>query len=88
MKHSAHDNKCNRPDLMKLLLSNSLVSKTKHFSFVPTPALQFTKTQQIQNSVSLLSIHYKYNKCWSHIAPCSRLYLVKLKVVIQLKSQQ
>ena len=28
------------------------------------------------------------NKCWSHIAPFSRLYLVKLKVVVQLKSQQ
>ena len=30
----------------------------------------------------------KNNKCWSHIAPFSRLYLVKLKVVVQLKSQQ
>ena len=28
------------------------------------------------------------NKCWSHIAPFSRLYLVKQKVVAQLKSQQ
>ena len=28
------------------------------------------------------------NKCWSRIAPFSRLYLVKLKVVAQLKSQQ
>ena len=28
------------------------------------------------------------NKYWSHIAPFSRLYLVKLKVVVQLKSQQ
>ena len=28
------------------------------------------------------------NKCWSHIAPFSRLYLVKLKVAVQLKSQQ
>ena len=27
------------------------------------------------------------NKFWSHIAPFSRLYLVKLKVVVQLKSQ-
>ena len=30
---------------------------------------------------------YYNNKCWSHIAPCSRLYLVKLKVAAQLKSQ-
>ena len=29
---------------------------------------------------------YKCNKCWSHIAPFSRLYLVK--VVVQLKSQR
>ena len=28
------------------------------------------------------------NKCWSHIAPFSRLYLVKLKVVVQFNSQQ
>ena len=28
------------------------------------------------------------SKCWSHIAPFSRLYLVKLKVAVQLKSQQ
>ena len=33
-------------------------------------------------------LDYKVNKCWSHIAPFSRLYLVKLKVVVQLKSQQ
>ena len=26
----------------------------------------------------------KKNKCWSHTAPFSRLYLVKLKVVVQL----
>ena len=30
----------------------------------------------------------KTNKCWSFIALFSRLYLVKLKVVVQLKSQQ
>ena len=30
----------------------------------------------------------KNNKCWSHIALFSRLYLIKLKVVVQLKSQQ
>ena len=28
------------------------------------------------------------NKCWSHTAPFSWLYLVKLKVVVQLMSQQ
>ena len=28
------------------------------------------------------------SKCWSVIAPFSRLYLVKLKVVVQRKSQQ
>ena len=28
------------------------------------------------------------NKCWSHIAPFSRLYLVKLKVIVQLDLQQ
>ena len=28
------------------------------------------------------------NKYWSHIAPFFLLYLIKLKVVVQLKSQQ
>ena len=47
--------------------------------------------QNINEVISLMSKCYSIqtvndNKCWSHIAPFSRLYLVKLKVVVQLKS--
>ena len=40
------------------------------------------------NSNRINNLSDKLNKCWNHIAPFSRLYLVKIKVVVQLKSQQ
>ena len=53
------------------------IATTKHSFFNVAP--------EIQNFIKIVN---KYNKCWSHIAPFSRLYLVKLKVVGQRKSQQ
>ena len=40
------------------------------------------------DSMSHNLILQKLNNCWSHIAPSSQLYLVKLKVIVQLKLQQ
>ena len=53
------------------------VDSNRKRNFVNTPWITLTVAKSC-----------KMNKCWSHIAPCSRLYLVKLKVVAQLKSQQ
>ena len=54
-----------------------------------------TTKKQVQRFLGLANFNRRFvqqyatiNKCWSHIAPFSRLYLVKLKVVVQLKSQQ
>ena len=41
-----------------------------------------------KNEYHVYTLLSKYNKCWNLIAPFSRLYLVKLKFVLQLKSQQ
>ena len=51
-------------------------------------AITFVITETIKRKPRVKRKCYNYNNCWSYKAPFSRLYLVKLKVVVQLKSQQ
>ena len=86
------------------LTASILVSKTSYRVFIfeshfitrilcYSSYFRLTKTNYLCFCFSLafggLCLLQSYqNKCWNHIAPFSRLYLVKLKVVVQLKSQQ
>ena len=64
-----------------------LLNKLKENENIPVNLYNHFHTTLSENNKAYHIIPIE-NKCWSHIAPFSRLYLVKQKVVAQLKSQQ
>ena len=61
------------------------VATAKHTLLYNSPLVPNFIFKKVDNNNKINNIK---NKGWSHIAPFSRLYLVKLKVIVQLKSQQ
>ena len=74
--------------LGKLAHSKNFIPFLPQHSFKNGEQYDFTKRDRIVKEICKSNVKININKCWNHIAPFSRLYLVKLKVVVQLKSQQ
>ena len=77
--------------LLQLRLLTDIVQHAHIYSLLWVFLLYLTLIGQAHDTgINKIIIHViqNLNKCWSHIAPFSRLYLVKLKVFVQLKSQQ
>ena len=74
--------------LGKLAHSKNFIPFFPQHSFKNGEQYDFTKRDRIVKDICKSNVKVNINKRWSHVAPFSRLYLVKLKVVVQLKSQQ
>ena len=65
-----------------------LLNKERYINVLIGSYLSGNNSKKLNNKISSILYNKLRNKGWRHIAPFSRLYLVKLKVVVQLKSQQ